>query len=746
MKDFIKWCLTLVMVSLQVSLLQGGHLVAGTMHYSCVRKEGNNLRLKVVLRIVRDCRIEDPIGFFDSSPQSSITGTVSVYAGTESRPVQIIVLSAPVVTKVFPVPTYPCLEPPNEYCLEQGEYMMDVSLPIINESYFIIYQRCCRSPIIQNISSAQSTGVSYWLEITPAGQQTCNSSPAFQDFPPLTTCVSQTFTHPLGINDVDQDDVRLRIAAPYHGGGPSNPPAALNGIAPNPDAPPPYDTVKYIRGYSGSQPLGSTGLLTLQEKNLTGRPGQLGTYLIGLNIEDHRQGVLLSRSGIDLQINVVSCAPLVQASVVGRANATLDTFTIDQCGPGPLAIINNSTQRANIKNWKWQWNIQNQDPALSTWNAEFPDLSIGTYFGRLSLNTQEICKDEAVIKVNVFPAITSDFQLPDLTCAHAPLTFRPQIQHQAPLRSTSWTVSPGATKQFTDRLTYLFPQPGKYQVTLDVLDQNGCSAQTKRDLLYAPLDSTLLHAESPLLICVPDTLDLNPFTFLRSNLYQFFWDYGFGTSTALDPRITFGRRGVYDLKYQITSPTGCVLQGILPGHFQAEDKPQADFTAIISGQQGQRSLLLAAQDLGSGPLDYSWWINSTQVASGDRYRHAIPTFGTYNLRLDAINAAGCTTAVHKSIELEPLVQFYLPNIFSPNDDGVNDLWQPVGWFEGITALKYAIFDRWGTLIFSSTDPQQAWDGRFLGQSLPAGVYAAVLQYLDAQGKLHLVSESITLLR
>lgn len=717
------------------------------MHYTCVRREGNLITLRVVLRVIRDCRIEDPIGFFDSSPRSSITGTVSIYAGSETRPVQTIILSNPAVTQVFPVPTYTCLEPPREYCLELGEYNMDVILPVINESYYIIYQRCCRSHIIQNITSPEATGVSYWLEITPAGQRACNSSPLFQGFPPLSTCVDQPFQHVLGISDPDQDQMRIRVSAPYKGGGPSNPPNLPNGIAPDPDAPPPYDTVRYLTGFSSEQPFGMRSSLTLQQQRiLNGFPAQLGTFLIGLSIEDYRQDQLLSRSSVDLQVNVVSCAPLVQASVVGRANPTRDTFFIDQCGAGPLNIINNSTIRANINNWRWQWNINQQDPNISTWNAEFSHLPIGTYYGRLSLNAQELCKDTVHVQVNVFPEVKADFILPPTTCEHTMLRFIPQINHTSPVRTKVWSVNPGGLRTAIDTFVYLFPRPGTYQVSLEVTDQNGCMDRAWHDLLYAPLDTALLTTQSSRLICLPDTVGLNPFVFLNSDLYKFIWDYSLDTSTLVNPRVEFDQPGNYDLKYQITSPLGCRLNGTLINYFQVFNKPQIDLSVLVKGQQTSRSLDLIAQNTAPEDLEYTWWVNTEQIGKGALQNYPVSGFGTYVVRLQAINAAGCTAEVSKQVNFEPLVQFYLPNIFSPNADGINDVWRPEGFFEGVQDFEIYVFDRWGTLVFYSKDPLAGWDGRFNHQPVAPGVFAALVRYVDSQGIRQTVAEAITVIR
>lgn len=64
---------------------------------------------------------------------------------------------------------------------------------------------------------------------------------------------------------------------------------------------------------------------------------------------------------------------------------------------------------------------------------------------------------------------------------------------------------------------------------------------------------------------------------------------------------------------------------------------------------------------------------------------------------------------------------YFPNVFSPNDDGRNDIWQI---FPGCTWQRFRleVFDRWGNLVFAADDPEQAWDGTWRGKKMPPGVY------------------------
>ncbi|MCB0543895.1 MAG: gliding motility-associated C-terminal domain-containing protein, partial [Saprospiraceae bacterium] len=92
--------------------------------------------------------------------------------------------------------------------------------------------------------------------------------------------------------------------------------------------------------------------------------------------------------------------------------------------------------------------------------------------------------------------------------------------------------------------------------------------------------------------------------------------------------------------------------------------------------------------------------------------------------------------------------FYAPNIFSPNDDGINDLWQvflPCAWLD----FRLDVFDRWGNLVFSADDPEKGWNGRSKGKIAMPGVYVWRLTWTGeryGEQKTYRDEGDVTLLR
>ena len=96
---------------------------------------------------------------------------------------------------------------------------------------------------------------------------------------------------------------------------------------------------------------------------------------------------------------------------------------------------------------------------------------------------------------------------------------------------------------------------------------------------------------------------------------------------------------------------------------------------------------------------------------------------TYTLAYTSAN--NCTTNAQITINVLKGALIYMPNVFSPNNDGNNDILFPLG--VGVKSIKWKVFNRWGELVFTSEDINIGWDGRYIGALQPAGVYIYTMQ-------------------
>ncbi len=95
----------------------------------------------------------------------------------------------------------------------------------------------------------------------------------------------------------------------------------------------------------------------------------------------------------------------------------------------------------------------------------------------------------------------------------------------------------------------------------------------------------------------------------------------------------------------------------------------------------------------------------------------------------------------------PECPVYLPNVFSPNGDGLNDAVRPLFGSCAIAEYSLQVFTRWGQLVFETQEIDRGWDGRIDGSDAPAGVYALVLRYrADASERTETITGEVNLIR
>ena len=116
----------------------------------------------------------------------------------------------------------------------------------------------------------------------------------------------------------------------------------------------------------------------------------------------------------------------------------------------------------------------------------------------------------------------------------------------------------------------------------------------------------------------------------------------------------------------------------------------------------------------------------------------------YTVVLTVQNQEGCTDSDSTLLDIRPLFTIYIPSAFSPNDDGINDLWYPYGESWNINQYEIEIFDRWGNMVFHSTDINTPWEGpEYSGTNSTQSVYSYRIKITDTNGITHIYSGGIT---
>jgi len=230
--------------------------------------------------------------------------------------------------------------------------------------------------------------------------------------------------------------------------------------------------------------------------------------------------------------------------------------------------------------------------------------------------------------------------------------------------------------------------------------------------------------------------ECSPFTNLStvndpsgSTITSFIWNFGDGgVGLNFDENNCYADTGSYDVTLTITSNFGCkttitknsfVTVNPLPvANFDYSPKPVIPFGQVL------------IEDLSKNAITYLY--SSTD---GQNFVTPNPIFrfldtGRYYLQQHVTNVFGCVDSILKLIHIKGEVKVFLPNAFTPNNDGDNDVFRPVLFNVSRDHYKFMIFNRWGEIVFETSDVSKSWDGKHNGVLVPTGVYVWSLVFKD----------------
>jgi gliding motility-associated-like protein len=140
-----------------------------------------------------------------------------------------------------------------------------------------------------------------------------------------------------------------------------------------------------------------------------------------------------------------------------------------------------------------------------------------------------------------------------------------------------------------------------------------------------------------------------------------------------------------------------------------------------------------------------WYRNGTLLSGITTDSIKVTDASNYAARI--VNSNGCLSPLSNTIitEINCTTKISLPDLFTPNGDGVNDVIKPI-----IPSIKkfrcFKVFNRWGNLVFETIDSSKGWDGTFRGKNQPSETYLWLVEGVDSNGKEVKVTGMFTLFR
>lgn len=708
--------------------LLASHIVGGEIIYDYL---GAN-KYKITLKIYRDCSSQSPFDGIGAAGPAYIT----VYDSHDTL-IGLYDIGAPVITKVPPAFNNACIDAPNNICIEEGIYIDTLTLPPKTGGYLIVYQRCCRNANIINLvnSNSNNEGATYFTKIPGPEEALVNNSPRFKKFPPIYICNNVNIKFDHSAIDPDGDQLVYSLNAPFAGldgccASLVQTPPPSNPICPWPPAScpqvatlPPYAPVLFVSPYSGTYPIPSNPAFSINPNTgeLSGTPTMVAQYVVGVRVEEYRNNVLINTHFRDFQFTVIGCTVNVLSAVADQT---------PQCQGQNISFINKSLNNSSNPIYHWDFGVANLSTDTSNlFNPSYSYPDTGIYMLTLITNPGKPCTDTLKKPVYVYPLLDVNFAHPDKQCfKNNAFNFSPQGTFA--LQATfAWNFSGNANPSTSNNKNVTgvnFLQGGLFKVKL-LAKQFACRDSFIDTIRVIGRPKAKIN-NLPGKLCDPAYVGFSNGSSSELPL-KYYWSFSNGkTSTEFEPTQVFSPAGNFEATLIVETTVLCKDTSVYKiSPIVVYPKPEAVFlvtpkeTSIFEPEINVKSHFSNENQESS-----VFFFGDGASASASQTQHAYNAYGNYTITQIVTNSFGCMDTSYETVKILPEFRFWIPNSFSPDNNGRNDVFMPITF--GLTNYSFEIFSRWGQLIFKTNNVEEGWNGTYKNTESPQGIYVWKASY------------------
>jgi gliding motility-associated-like protein len=289
-------------------------------------------------------------------------------------------------------------------------------------------------------------------------------------------------------------------------------------------------------------------------------------------------------------------------------------------------------------------------------------------------------------------------------------------------------------------------QPGEYwvEVTSGTCSGSDTIVITETTLEIAMYTNNTLSCQAP-----HEAQFIGEVATNSSGNLTWLWNFGDGgTSNLQSPSHNYLVTGNYSVSLSVTTDNGCVATLANPNWIEVLTGPIANFTFSPYSPTTFESEV-SFTNLSFGETSRSWDFGDGNTSTEENPNNEFPNAqGNYTVTLTVYDNFGCADSTSRSIYLEDIIIFYVPNSFTPNSDEHNNDFGPVITYGiDISDFQFTLFNRWGEIVFESSDANGRWDGTYLGKPVQSGTYTWTLEFQELNtDKRQVVSGHVNLLR
>ena len=285
-------------------------------------------------------------------------------------------------------------------------------------------------------------------------------------------------------------------------------------------------------------------------------------------------------------------------------------------------------------------------------------------------------------------------------------------------------------------------------LTYTVTDACGSSATDNITIGTYPVPYLSIQADK-LNGCEPLTVNFIEESASNDN-YTYKWYFGDNNENNLsfNHQVThiFESPGVYDIGLTVTTDKGCESSLMINDMIEVYQKPDAKFQAkpeyvtIIDP-------VINFYNLSQNASSYIWSFGDGDSSNTENPIHKYLEINDYKVSLVAISENGCRDSVYQNIKVDDVYTIYVPEAFSPDNDGINDVFICKAHGIDLDNFNMKVYDRWGEIIFETDDIYTGWDGKVKGGNMAEnGSYIWLVTFKTFSGTEYQKRGTVTLFR
>lgn len=438
----------------------------------------------------------------------------------------------------------------------------------------------------------------------------------------------------------------------------------------------------------------------------------------------------------------------------GNCLPDIDTITVTFTGIPQIAILSKDTAcagsifvpiSASSSTGTGYWQtlgtgyFSPNDSLLST--TYFAD-SLDNFNGNVTLiftstNNGGCLAYSDTLDLYLIPAPAADFTFIS-ACPKDTVVFTDASTFIDPIVSWDWDFDNSNIDNVQNTST-VYDTAGTYNVSLIVTSTNGCIDTLIQPVLVYSIPDAAFSVNG---VCQgSSSLFTDLSTVNGSSIATWQWDFDdTNTDTVQNPTHTYAVNGLYNVQLIVASAQGCIDTVLTP--ISILSPPTADFISNPGSVKINESFTFTDLSV-TNIVDWQWDFGDTLGTSTSQFpTYSYTASGNYIVCLVVTDNLTCTDSICKEVIvfMPPAV----PNAFSPNGQGGNDVFSVLGG--PYKELDFKIYNNWGELIFESIDQNIGWDGTRDGIEQPIGVYIYTVKAVTLDDTQHTIKGDVTLLR